>query len=62
MENDLGKDEVKWRQISQNLHKNKIEYNVQSTIWQQVIKTYIKEYDLKIWELLEESLCKPREA
>ena len=28
----LCKDGVEWRQIWQNLHKNKINYNVQSTI------------------------------
>ena len=54
----LGKDEVKWSQIWQNLHKNKINYNVQSTIWQQITKTYITGYDLGIWGLLEESPCK----
>ena len=29
----LGKDEIEWSQLWQNLHKNKINYNVQSTIW-----------------------------
>ena len=57
-ETTLGKDDIEWDQIWQNLHKNKINYYVQSTIWQQNTKTYITGYDLTIWGLLEESLCK----
>ena len=53
----LGKDEVEWSQIWKNLHNNDINYNVQSTLWQQVTKTYITGYDLKTWGLLEESPC-----
>ena len=30
----LGKDEVEWLQIWQQLHENKIHYKVQSAIWQ----------------------------
>ena len=54
----LGKDEIEWSQIWQNLQKNKINYNAQSTIRQQITKTYITGYDLRVWVLLEESPCK----
>ena len=37
----LDKNDVEWRQIWKNLHKNKINYNVQSTIWQQINKTLL---------------------
>ena len=44
-----------WSHIWQNLNKNKINNNVQTTFWQQITKTYITDYDLRLWELLEES-------